>query len=402
MFRLVFKMALKSAFIRKKRSLLVMAMIAASMSTMIAIEGLYDGMSENMIDSVLRTGGGEVSLYAQQYRLTQEVRYNIPDAASITKSIAALPGVREATWRLCAEGLAQTASKSQGAQMRGVAMAAENAFGALDDFLIAGDGNLTSHTTVVGSALAKKLKLGVGSKVIFSTVDSHNEMQSVALRVRGIVRTSNIAIDERALYVTRERAAAVAALAPEDATEIALRTSHAHTLQKELFTRFGKLDIKRFDELNPQLTQMQEMTRVFNAIFFVIVMVVVFIGILGVMYVSVIERLREFGMLRCIGYRFSQMALQVGMEALLLGLGGFLMGSAAAFGMLYYLHVKGLDLSYFAEGLESFGMQSTIYASMESFYFTSTFAAVMLAALLSVVLPLAKIARLNPVDVLKE
>jgi len=68
---------------------------------------------------------------------------------------------------------------------------------------------------------------------------------------------------------------------------------------------------------------------------------------------------------------------------------------------LLYLQVYGLDLSAYADGLEKFGYSSIIYATIKPIYFSATFYAIITASLLSVILPLRKIKKLHPVDVIK-
>lgn len=66
------------------------------------------------------------------------------------------------------------------------------------------------------------------------------------------------------------------------------------------------------------------------------------------------------------------------------------------------LHIQhGIDLSHFADGLESFGMNTTIYTDIKLTYFTNTFVAIIADSLLSVVLPLRQIRKMNPIEVIK-
>ncbi len=68
---------------------------------------------------------------------------------------------------------------------------------------------------------------------------------------------------------------------------------------------------------------------------------------------------------------------------------------------MQYLQTIGLDLSSFADGMESFGYETTIHADIKLSYFTSTFMAIMSASIISVFLPLRKIKTCNPIEVIK-
>lgn len=253
---------------------------------------------------------------------------------------------------------------------------------------------------LIGSELAKTLKIRIGSKVVFTTQDSSGDINAIAVRIRGVVQTSNIVLDASALYVDNKRLHTFLGIGEDEATQIAIRTK-SETLQQELQKKYGTLDVQSLLELSPMLKMMEEMMVIFNSITFGIVMMVVFIGILGVMYVSILDRIREFGIMRGIGMPFRLIRLQILLEALFVGLLGYLTGAVLGVAALLYLQYFGLDMSAWADGLESFGYESVIYAHMEISYFTNTFLAIITASLLSVLLPLRKIKRLNPIDVIK-
>ena len=404
MFKTILEVAYKNAFLRKSRAILLILMIGLSMGVMVGLEGLYNGMSVHMIDKSMRSDSGEISLYAKEYRLENDIKYRIEDAQTKVASLAKLSGVDVVLRRLQVEGLAQTANKSNPAKVIGIDLDNEERFGKFSDFLKSGELDFGKNGAFIGSGLAKKLKIKIGSKVIFTTQDSNLEIQSVALRIKAIIQTSNLALDDRGVFLPVERAAALMAVDPQSATQIAIRSDSEDIdlLQKQIEKLFPDLEVYTFMELYPQLKQMQSMMDIFNAITFAIVMIVVFIGILGVMYVSILDRVREFGILLSIGYAYRYIRIQLIAEALFLGFAGYLLGSLIGFLLLSYLMIYGLDLSMFAEGMESFGMSSTLYATIESTYFVSTFFAIVIASVLSVMPPLRKIKKLNPVEVIRD
>ena len=82
-------------------------------------------------------------------------------------------------------------------------------------------------------------------------------------------------------------------------------------------------------------------------------------------------------------------------------LAGFILGLVLGLLFLAYLKYHGLDLSVFASGMSMFGLDSTIYAVIKPSYFVSTFFAIVTASLLSIFLPLRKIKRLDPIEVIR-
>lgn len=396
-------MAYQNILLRKSRAILLILMIGMSMGVMVGLEGLYDGMSLRMIDKTKRSDSGELSLYAKKYRLERDIAYHIKDADKKYKTIEKMDGVNAVAYRLKAEGLAQTATKSKPGSMIGIDLEEEEHFGDFKAFLQKGTLDLEKNDALIGSGLAKKLKVKIGSKVIFTTQDSHRDIQSIALRIKGIIRSSNVVLDDTALYVSRSKVTSFLSLPEGSATQIAVRCSEEETLaiKKKLNSTYADLEVFAFKALYPQMKQMQSMMDIFNGITFTIVMIVVFIGILGVMYVSILDRIREFGILLSVGYAYRYIRMQIIAESLFLGVAGYLLGSVLGLLILTYLKHYGVDLAIFAEGLEFFGMDPVIYATSKGVYFVSTFFAILLASLFSVWLPLRKIKKFNPVEVIR-
>jgi len=403
-YKLIFKLAWLNVWRRKARTLLVILMIGVSMSVMLGIQGLYDGMTNHMIESTLRSDSGEVSIYAPSHRLHQSLKYHIKETPTIIEQLSQIDAITAIAQRVKVTGLVSTARKSSMAKLIGIDKRQEQRFGDFEKFIIDGKWNTQKNYALIGKKLAKTMKLSVGSRVIFSSQNLEGDLSSISLRIKAIVQTTNPAIDDMALFVSLSQAQEFAGLSVDDSTQIALRIDPQANLAKtkeKITTLLPNEDIYTWLELYPALEQMQEMMKVFNGISFFIVMLVVLIGIMGVMLVSILERLREFGILLAIGEPYKNMRLQVIVEALILGIGGYILGAILGGAALYYMKIYGLDLSAFSDGLEEFGMASTIYATIKSSYFSTTLIAIIVAALLSVILPIQRVKNLNPIEVIQ-
>ena len=400
MFRLILKMAWKNSFARPSRTLLLVVMIAVSMSMMLGIQGLYDGMAMNMADKNKRSDSGDISIFAKDYRINRDISYRIKNADEIRGELNNTPEVEAVVLRVSADGLASTARKSSFAQIRGIDLQEEENFGAFSEFLKQGKMEFGKRGAIVGIELAKTLKLKVGSKVVFSTQDSNGEINSMALKVDAIVQTTNIVLDTSAIYIDLKKLRTFLGLTSHEATQIVIKTENKK-LYETLKSRYSSLDVKSFFELQPMMKMMEEMMVIFNSITFFIVMSVVFVGIFGVMYVSVLDRIREFGIMLSIGMQYKYIRLQIFLEAIVVGLLGFLSGAVLGLFLLIYLKDYGLDFSAFADALEMWGYETIIHGTIKLSYFTTTFLAIMSASVLSVLIPLRKIKKLNPIEVIK-
>ncbi len=400
MFKLILKMAWKNSFLRLSRTLLVVVMIAVSMSMMLGIQGLYDGIAFNMLDKNKRSGSGDIGVYAKEYRVDKDLKHRIQNALEIKTQIAKMQNVDAVVMRIKAEGLASTARKSSFASIVGINLAEEEGFGKFSEFLKSGEIDLKKRGALIGIELAKTLKVHIGSKVIFSTQDSSGEINSIALKIRAIIQTTNIALDTSAIFVDMKKLHKFLGIDAKEATQISIM-SEDKNLQKQLTLKYPNLEVKTFFQLQPMMKQMQDMMIIFNSITFFIVMSVVFVGIFGVMYVSILDRIREFGIVLSIGMHYKYIRLQIVLESVIVGLLGYVGGAILGTMLLLYMKNYGLDLSAFSDALEMWGYESTIYGTIKISYFTNTFVAIITASLLSVWIPLRKIKKLNPIEVIK-
>jgi len=405
MFRLERHLAWLSLWRRKSRSMLVIMMIALSLAGLLGIQGLYDGMVTQMINTTIRSDSGEISLYAKEYRLHKSLDYRLKSVSEVEEKLSQVEGITSHTVHTQQEGLIATAHKSLGASIKGISLENERHFGHFDTFITQGNYSFgkDDKDALIGATLAKKLHLDIGSRVIFTAQDSQNEINSISFRISGIFKTSNPALDEHSVFVSTQKIATFLNL-QGSATQIALRiddVAQIHKIQKQLQTLFPDAEVLRWDELYPILVQMQEVVQIFNTVAYLIVLVVAALGIFGVMLVSVLERMREFSIMLAIGTPYKIVRNQILFEASFLGLIGFIAGALLGWLILLYMSTWGVDLRAFQAGLESFGMNAILMADIHLYYFLQAFFAVLFATLLSVIWPLRILKKLKPIQVIQ-
>lgn len=404
MYRLIIKMAWASLNRRRSRSYLVVLMIALCLWGLLALDGLYDGMIAQMIKNAIRSGSGQISVFAKGYRLDHDLAKLI-DSKGLERLLTSDHRIRSFSERLLQDGLVATAHYARSARIYGVDLRQEKAQGQLDRYLKQGRYSFGRRLggAILGAKLAEKLKVHIGDKIILSAQDLANEVSSSALKVTGIVKT-NTGLDQNAVFIAMDKARRLLA-APRGVSQVLISLNSEardiYPLQREL-EKIGGLEVLRWDEIYPALLQSREMMEKFNLIASFLVFCVAALGIFGVMLVSVLERMREFGIMLALGTEFSRIGWIVMTESFFLGILGFLAGAGLGGGTLYYFHQNGLDLSMFSQGLDAFGMDVVTYAVVRPQYFYLALAAVILATLVSTLLPLRILQKSRPISAIQE
>lgn len=404
MYKFIVKIAGASLIRRRLRSLLVILMIGMSLWGLLFMEGLYEGMTEQMIGNAIRSDSGDLSIYLRGYREDSDVTRLIQRENELGGYLSSLPAVRSSVDRIIQDCLAATAHYSQNGVALGIDLMGEKHHGRLDRYITSGEYSFgkKGKGVLVGSKLAEKLKVGIGSKLILTAQDSTGEISALSLRVTGIIKTNNMMLDSRALLIDLERARKLLGV-PQGVNQVSVimdRRQSAASVQQQISDRFPELEPLRWDQLYPALMQSKEIMDIFNLVTSAIVFTIAGIGIFGVMMVSVLERLREFGVMLALGTGHRTIYGIILTESMLLGMFGFAAGSILGFLTLLYFKTYGLDLSGFSTAIETFGMDAVTYAVIRPTYFFTAGIAVILATLASIVMPLRVLKKSKPVNIL--
>lgn len=402
MYKTISKIAWASLARRRTRSVLLVLMIAVSLWGLLIMEGIYDGMTEQMISNAIRSDSGHISIFGKGYRLDPDLSRWIMNDAGLDPILAGDKRVKSYVKRLKHDGLVATAHYSRGASIFGVDLEAEDIHGRLGGYLYKGDFNFgkKGRGAIIGYKLADKLQVRIGSKIIISAQDSLGEVSATPHRISGILKTNNMALDENAVFISKGRMRKL--LAVENGISQVAIIVHDEVqvsgLQQDLGKALSGLDVQRWDELYPALLQSRVMMEGFNLITNLLIFCVAALGIFGVMLVSVLERLREFGIMLAIGTRFSEIRNIIFAESFFLGFIGFGMGALIGLGTLVYFKTYGLDLTVFSDAFEEFGMDAVTYAIIRPSYFVTALMAVTVATFLSVMIPLRVLKKTKPIE----
>ena len=160
-----------------------------------------------------------------------------------------------------------------------------------------------------------------------------------------------------------------------------------------------------WEEVRPELSAFIAM-KVGGARFMeLVIMVLVAAGIFNTLFVSVMERSREFGIMMAIGFTRGQLFRLVVWESFWLGVVGLVAGAAITAGPYFYLRSTGIDLSAMMGGesteVAGIGFDPMIRFGIFSENLVAIASVILLATLLTGLYPARRAARLEPVESIK-
>ncbi len=261
---------------------------------------------------------------------------------------------------------------------------------------------------LVSSRLAKYLKLTVGDTLVLLGQGYRGATAADLFPIRGIVKFPNPDLDNKLVYMTLERAQYFTDLG-ENVTSIAinlydnkdknmLKTQHR---LNELLAE-GLTGAKNWKEFNKVLVQQIEGDNQGGKFMLGLLYFIIFFGIIGTVLMMIHERTREFGVLVAIGMQKTRLAVVMLIEMVFIGLLGVLSGIVLSLPFLYSLNKYPIRLrGEMAHMMESYGIEPVLPLLWLDSYVIWQGTVVALMVVLSCIIPLRKVLRLQPVKALK-
>ncbi len=404
------RLAWKNLWRNRRRTLITLAAISLSLMLVQGFHNLSHGVYSRMIDAGVRSGSGHLSLYRGDYVQSREEQLAFEPAALIPR-IERLPGVERVLPRVYLSGLAQSSRESRGILLTGVDPVAELAANPFlkqlpPEQMVQDAGG---RDAVLGRRLLQELKLEVGNKLVLTVQNREGDLASEMFRVRGVVETGIKDLDGSLILVGRERAAAMAGR-PGQIHELAILL-HRQQDQTKVFPEVqallppgGELQAVPWDLAMPNLANAIRLDYASQKFIFVVILLIVTIGVVNTLLMSVMERLREFGLLLALGTTPARLGTLVLAEALLLGLTAMLAGTVLGALLTWYLVEVGIDLrSFLDESLEFGGVvfDPILRAAWDLAYMLQIALYVVLLTLAASLYPACKAARLAPAEAMR-
>lgn len=346
-----FKIAWRNLWRNRRRTGIQLAAIIGSMFLAVFFNNFSNGLYVNMIDGGVRSGSGHIGLYHERYLGDRQVSDTVP-ADDLLARLEQDPDVVAVYPRLQVPGLLRSSRDSRPAGAIGLDFAREAANNPLLDpkSLVAGGLPKGPDGILIGQVMADELKVKVGKKVVWMAQDADGEIASKLFRVSGIVRTNVKAIDAGTVIASRE---ALARLIGREGRvhEVAVmlkgpeRIPGALPRLQELAATTGTTRAYDWQQAMPSLATIIEMGNAKQRMIVFVLFFLVAVGTVNTMLMSVMERTREFGMVRAVGVSKGAIRRMILAEGLVLGLIGSVIGTAAALLLDLRTSTAGLDLS---------------------------------------------------------
>jgi len=360
------KLAWRNLLRNKRRTFIAGTAIGIGLASLIFYDAMMIGMENNMIGTATSSFMGEAQIHAEEFRETQDVDLTIHDLDNVSEQLGNEGIVESYTERAMSFAMLSSAGNVSAVELFGITPETEAQLSKIDDAIREGEffSGESERDIVIGSKLAELLEVQLGDRIVATAAQAHTgELSQELFRVSGIYHFGDRALDGGLAFIRLSTAQNMLGL-PGEAHEIAIKFTDIQFSKIDTLFFWDKYssggnEARSWEKLFPQLDAVFQMTDMAKGIVGIILFAIVALGIINTLFMSIHERMFEFGVIKAIGTKPFKIAELIIFEAAFLSIISIVIGSVISLILNSWIGHVGIDY----RGMEFMGttVQELIY-----------------------------------------
>ena len=399
------RIAWRNLWRHPQRTILMIATVGVGSLVILVLFGLSDGVIGSMTATQIDWNQGNFQVRATAYAddpipengLTPEQVAIAMDALATMETVGVSP-------RMEVTGMLRSAYGTDGVMIRGVNPEAELSVTHLDQLVVEGSYLTAPGQVLVSDVVAENLDIRVGERVVILAIGADGT-ESKAFTVIGLIQPPSSDLEQMAIASMSdvqamtgfEGATSIAVSLPREASD-----NRAVAEARELLADQPGIAVADYFDLNPFARFMIAGSTIKMIPFVLMISLMAGFGVANTSFYSVLERTREFGVMKAVGMNSKLLARMVLIESTIVAAIGFVIGGGLGYWGLLYLNRTGWDISMMTDMVGSIGLPRVIYASTSGWYWVAALSVVVFTALAAAWYPARRINRLDPVTAIRE
>lgn len=399
------KIAFRNIFRQKRRSLLTILTMLGGFVLSAFSFGWSDGTYSYIIDMFTRNQLGHIQIHKEGYLDRPALYKTIDDYHTVGVILDTIPGLVAWSPRIYSSGLVSVGEKSTGGRIIGIDPSREQIATRFEKKIIKGVpfAREASYQAILGEGLATTLKADLGDSIVIVSQGADGSIANDIYEIIALANSGDKMTDQTALYLHLEDARELFVLdnqihevvvIGEDLDDVGELTE----LIKEALDN-SELSVAPWQEFAKPFYEAMQADQQGNWILLFIIMLIVAIGVLNTVLMTVLERRREYGVLRALGTQPAQIIRLLLSEVAVMTVMSILLGSLIALitNSFFYLDLPESLGSMTYGGVEFKTMYSELNA--RSFYIPAI--TIFVSALIVSIIPALKAARIAPAKAMR-
>ena len=408
---MILSIAWRNLWRQRRRTILTLVSITFGGFLAVMMTALQDQSFSDFIDNAARSGAGHVTVQHPEYQ----------DRPTLTRTVTETDEKRA-----IAEGDRSVVRAVERASGQAMVATARDSFGG---YFIAYDPELETEETmefgdqvvagslfetanddgiVLGDLLANNLGAELGDKIVFTLTDRDGEIVSGMERLSGIVKTGAQSLDASLVLLPIGTIRGVVGFGEHESTQVAVFVKDGRHAVRAATRIASEIDddatVLTWDQVRPEIRAFIAMKVGGGRVFELVIGILVAAGIFSTIFMSVLERTREYGIMMAIGYSARQLFGMVMAESTFMALLGLLSATAFTAPIYWPIHGTGIDMTevYAQQGgamdIGGVGMDPILRIGIYPENAVIIAVSIVLATLLAGVYPAWRAGRVDPVE----
>ncbi len=401
------KLAWRNMLRNKRRTFIAGTAIGIGLAAMIFTDAIMVGMERYMINSATSSFLGDGQIHHADFRLTNDVSLTINNLDRVTKELKNDTLVDKFTERTLTFGMITSPANVSAVSLVGVNPSTEKNLSRIDDAVDQGtyfEGD-NEQDLVIGYRLADLLDVELGDRIVITAAQAHTgDLAQELFRISGIYNFGDKSIDQGMAFIRLKKSQDMLNLG-HGVHEIAMKLNNQDVAQDKTAPFWKKYSTDGNEAVSwvvimPEIKAVFEMANFLMVILGLILFGVVSLGIINTLFMSLHERMFEFGVMRAVGTSPFAMGRLIIFEACALALISIVIGAIIGYVATSIVDITGIDYS----GIESVGItyREPLYPILQVRQFIIYPIAVFIFTAIIGLYPARYAARISPAEAMRK
>ena len=357
---MIIKLAWRNIFRNKRRTFLSVMAIGVGLAAMMFADGLIVSLGETMVRSATENFSGNAQIHQAGFVKNLEVEKVIANNENnkLLNELQHIDQLQSFSPRVLSYGMLTSTTDANNIVIYGIDPEKEKTISKISQVIIKGDYLVGSNDKkiLVGKKLADNLNIDVGDRVVITVARAGSgDLSQEMFRIGGIFSFGIREMDENIAFLNLSEAQKILNLG-NNIHEIALNfkdlnlPTHKNIPFIIKYSKDGN-EVFGWNKMFKELAAILQFTQFSLGILAFILFGIIAFGIMNTLFMSLYERMFEFGVLRAVGTRSSIVGRMIVCEAFLLALissvAGILMGILfISFFSRYGIDYRGIEYAH--------------------------------------------------------
>src|SRR5664280_1126915 len=342
------RFAWRNLWRNKRRTLITTASIFFGVILSTVMSSMQEGSYAMYIKTIVNFYSGYIQVHSKGY-WNDKVINNSLEYSLVRQKLSDMKGITATAPRLENYALASSEEITKGVMVIGIAPKEEDGITNLSKRIIKGSYLINGDNGVVlGSILAKYLKLDVNDTLVLLSQGYHGISAAGKYPVKGIIKQPSPELDRTVVYMNLTKCQELFS-ASDRLTSIVIMVRNNNEMpgvKNDLLSKLGSdFEVMDWKEINSILLKQIDSDRASGMIIKGVLYMIIAFGIFGTVMMMMAERRKEFGVIVAIGMQKYKLSYVLVLETILLGFTGVIAGIVASIPITWYFTLHPIPIT---------------------------------------------------------